>query len=244
MRHLAMATVVAFAALTSPVAAAPATVDATDDNTFEPREVTVEVGEAVTWRFGPRRPHYVENDPESTEVFNSSPTPAAPVLRDRANPRGSTWPHTFSTSGRFTYHCPIHVAAGIDMRGVVNVVAPPPTTSGGGPPLQAPPAVAQRPVADTRAPKIRALRASLGRRRADVVLRLSEPARLAGRIESARPRRTLRRFSIRGRQGLNRIQLSARRLRPGRYRVLITATDAAGNGSVRVRTALTVLARR
>jgi plastocyanin len=161
MRRLALATAVAFAALAPPVAATPATVDATDLSTFEPSEVTVQVGEAVTWRFGLSRPHYVESDPGSEETFNSSPNPTAPALRDRANPRGSTWPYTFTKPGRFSYHCPIHVAAG--MRGVVNVVAPPaadaPPTAAWGPHSQAPPPLV---LTATNAAGNRSVRAPVG----------------------------------------------------------------------------------
>ena len=119
MRRVAIATAVLLGALAPPVAAAPATVDATDQNVFRPAEVTVNVGEAVTWRFGRLRPHFVVSDPGSAEAFNSSPNPNAPSLRDRANPPGSTWAHTFTRPGRFSYNCPIHVGGG--MRGVVNV---------------------------------------------------------------------------------------------------------------------------
>jgi plastocyanin len=120
MRRIATATALALVTLVPAAVAAPAMVDATDRNTFEPAEVTVNVGEAVTWRFVSARPHYVLSDPGSAETLNTSPNPSAPALRDRANPRGSTASHTFATPGRFTYNCPIHVAVG--MRGVVNVV--------------------------------------------------------------------------------------------------------------------------
>ena len=121
MRRVVIVTAAALAALAPPAAAAPATVAATDQNTFEPAEVTVGVGEAVTWRFGLMRPHYVESDAGSTEVFNSSPNPTAPVIWARANQPGSAWPFTFTKPGRISYTCPIHVAVG--MKGVVNVVA-------------------------------------------------------------------------------------------------------------------------
>ena len=121
MRRVVIVTAAALAALAPPAAAAPATVAATDQNTFVPAEVTVGEGEAVTWRFGLLRPHYVQSDPGSLEVFNSSPNPTAPVVWGRANPPGSAWPFTFTKPGRISYTCPIHVAVG--MKGVVNVVA-------------------------------------------------------------------------------------------------------------------------
>ena len=238
MRRVGIVTAVVLTALAPSATAAPATVDATDRNTFEPSEVTVNVGEAVTWRFGLLRPHYVESDIGAAEVFNSSPDPTAPMLRARANPPGSTWPLTFTKPGRFSYNCPIHVAVG--MKGVVNVVAPAP------PAAQAPSVTAGNPpapAADTLAPRIAALRARRGRRDLAVRLRLSEAARITGLVESVRPRRTVRRFSVRKRGGSTAIRLSTRRLRPGRYLVVLTATDAAGNRSGRARSRFTVASR-
>jgi hypothetical protein len=79
--------------------------------------------------------------------------------------------------------------------------------------------------------------------------RLSEAARVTVRIQRARPGRryvsvgTLRRS---GAKGANSIRFSGkigrRALRPGRYRAVISATDAAGNRSPRSRTAFRIAA--
>lgn len=97
------------------------------------------------------------------------------------------------------------------------------------------PPVAQ-PQADTHAPVISAFRA----RRSRVAYTLSEKARVTVRIQrrlaGRRARyRTIGKVSARAAAGTNRTRLSARirrsDARPGRYRAVIVAVDAAGNRS-------------
>jgi hypothetical protein len=94
------------------------------------------------------------------------------------------------------------------------------------------------PSPDTQAPVISRFRASRSRLR----YALSEKARVTVRIQRRQggrhPRyRTLGKLSANAKQGANRTRLSVRLrrrdARPGRYRVLITATDAAGNRSAK-----------
>jgi hypothetical protein len=65
--------------------------------------------------------------------------------------------------------------------------------------------------------------------------RLSEPARLTVRIVNARSGRSAGRLARNAKSGANLLRFSgrigSRALRPGRYRALVTATDAAGNKS-------------
>ncbi len=129
---------------------------------------------------------------------------------------------------------------------------PPPPPPGGGTPL------------DTQAPLIGRFRATpslfaLARAATPVAAgvargtrfryRLSEAARVTVRIQRARPgRRYIRVGTLRrsGAKGANSIRFTGkigrRALRPGRYRAVISATDAAGNRSPRSRTAFRIAA--
>jgi PKD repeat protein len=87
---------------------------------------------------------------------------------------------------------------------------------------------------DVSAPTIDGLR--LQRARGLLRLRLSEAATLGVRVE----RRSGTRFRaastakpVAGKAGANSVKVATKRLRPGRYRLVVTATDAAGNRTVR-----------
>ena len=95
---------------------------------------------------------------------------------------------------------------------------------------------APQPQADTQAPVISAFRA----RRAVLSYTLSESARVVVKVQrrlaGRRARyRTIGRLSASGATGANRTRASARlrrkEARPGRYRAVIVAVDAAGNRS-------------
>lgn len=60
--------------------------------------------------------------------------------------------------------------------------------------------------------------------------RLSERARLAVRVERVEDDQVMGRLRFAGRRGLNRLTLRGR-VAPGLYRVVIVATDSAGNAS-------------
>jgi uncharacterized delta-60 repeat protein len=87
---------------------------------------------------------------------------------------------------------------------------------------------APRPLADTQAPRLRALRVTAPY----VRFTLPEAARVRFTLRQARPGGRFRAagpsFTARGVAGANRVRL-ARRLKRGRYRLTATATDAAGN---------------
>jgi len=82
---------------------------------FEPAEVTVEVGDSVTWTNDSDAPHTVTADDDSFDHDGIDPTETAQ--------------QTFDAVGDVAYHCEIHE----NMTGVVHVVAtgtgatPPPT---------------------------------------------------------------------------------------------------------------------
>ncbi len=216
---------VAVLAATAAVGTAPASAATVDvqvgreddpEEVFLPATVEITVGDTVRWTW--REGTHSVTRAQGPDPFNST-VRETPFL----------FAHTFTTPGEFRYVCLPHEALG--MVGTVRVNAPPASAP---PPAQigepAPPASVR--VADTIAPSIRSLRArgtTFGRPVA-LRFRLSESARVVGRITLARgARRTVKRFALRGRRGLNRTRLSTRGLGAGRYRLAVTATDAAGN---------------
>lgn len=90
----------------------------------------------------------------------------------------------------------------------------------GSPSGQTPRARGQAPV-DRTAPKVRRVRL----RARSLRFRLSEAATV--RVTISRRGRVIRRLKVKGRRGANSVRL--RRLRRGKYRVRLTARDAAGN---------------
>jgi hypothetical protein len=76
--------------------------------------------------------------------------------------------------------------------------------------------------------------------------RLSEPAGVRVTVQQLRPRRRAvqaRVLTKDGRTGVNTLRVSARGLRPGRYRLLIEATDAVGHDATPRRLGLRVVRR-
>jgi len=80
------------------------------DNRFSPANVTIAVGDSVTWRWDGSNAHSVE---EGTSLTN--PTP----LFDSGNKTSGTFGYRFTTAGTYPYFCRPHFAAG--MTGVVTV---------------------------------------------------------------------------------------------------------------------------
>ena len=124
-RRSAIAAVVllaAFAAL-HPGAALAATVDVdVADNSFQPRDVTVDEGDTVLWSQSGTRPHTVTADDGS---FDSAGGGSATMSQ------GSTFSHVFGSAGTFRYYCKIHGGpGGVGMSGTVTVrAAQAPTTT-------------------------------------------------------------------------------------------------------------------
>lgn len=94
-------------------------------NVFEPAELTVQVGESVTWGFASAGHNICcrvdDNDrvklPADTEGFASYGSGEPP---DEAFvPRGETYKHTFDVAGRYDYVCIPHDDVG--MTGTVQV---------------------------------------------------------------------------------------------------------------------------
>ena len=73
------------------------------DLAFTPPQLTVRVGEKVTWRFGDSTTHTVTADDSSFDSGGHS--------------AGETFDHTFEAAGTVAYHCTIHRS----MKGTVTV---------------------------------------------------------------------------------------------------------------------------
>jgi plastocyanin len=117
----------------------------------------------------------------------------------REQTRGS-FSQTFAKRGKFLYHCEIHPD---EMRGTVEVGA--------------------APFPDTSLPRVARASAKTRGRTATVRFRLSEKAKVRLKLTGA-ARKTVTKSLGKGSRSLK-----LRRLKPGRYRATLTATDAAGN---------------
>jgi hypothetical protein len=137
---------------------------------------------------------------------------------------------------------------------ITGVETPPPPPPEPTPPDQTP--ITTPPPPDTTPPTVTAAsrskpRIRAGTRSVSFRFTLSEPAQVKLTIQRRLPGRsaryrTLGKLTRSGAKGANRIRFSGRigkrSLRPGRYRALISATDAAGNRSTPKRTRFRVAA--
>jgi plastocyanin len=223
----------ASAVLAAPAAAAPADVNVGQGgDKFAPADVTVNVGDAVTWHWvsGTHNVHWTSNPGGAQDSAFLS--------------KGGTFAQTFTTTGTYSYVCEAHSG----MKGTVTVVAAPapaPAPAPGPAPTDgAPqPVTGDQPTPATNAPAVDAAAPTLGRvtfRRSALRLRLSEPARLVIRYVRLGTRaHVVGKRTVRARTGLNAISVR-RWMHAGRYRVSIVAVDAAGNASRPARIKLTV----
>jgi plastocyanin len=185
---------------------------------YRPAELVIYRGDMVNWVWrGPDTDHSVTAEPGQAEQFDSDPD-GPPGVDTHAV--GDNFTHTFTRTGRFTYRCRVHAF----MTGAVVVKEP----SQGGP-------------RDRRAPAIRSLKVrprvfcvGRGCPKPKVKIRLSERASLNPDIQ----RRRRGRWKLARdlplmflRKGRNRERLPVRGLKPGRYRLVGYASDAAGNDS-------------
>ena len=150
---------------------------------------------------------------------------------------GQTASHAYAAPG--TYSVTLLVTDPTGQQGaatkLVTIQAPPPGGGGSG-----------GPAADTLAPVIGGLKIARAGRL--VRFRLSERAGVTLRVVRTGTRRTVGRVRFSGRAGANRLRLIRRLsldrpLRAGRYRLVVTARDAAGNRA-RPRTARFALPRK
>ena len=202
MRRLGLISVVLFACLASSAQGAGKAVTISNFS-FSPATANVNVGDTVTWTWaGPDTNHSVTAKSGQAESFDSDPG-GNPATIDHI--AGSSFPHTFTHAGTFSYICRVHSF----MTGKVVVAGP------GGP--------------DVTAPAISALKGSGSRRR--VSFRLSEAAAVKVAVKPLSRKGRTRTVKAAGRAGSNRVSLKKLKLKPGRYRATVRATDAAGNRS-------------
>jgi len=108
-----------------------ATVDMTDDLAFDPEELTVTVGDTVTWEnvgtVGHSVTAYEEDIPDEAEYFASGGFDSEQAARDAYSagdpdsgdvPGGESYEHTFQTAGTYEYFCIPHESA---MTGTIEV---------------------------------------------------------------------------------------------------------------------------
>ena len=91
---------------------------------FDPQEITINVGDTVTWLNASNMPHTATCDPEQNPAAKSHPEYVA--LPEGAKPWGSallqpseSFTYTFPTPGDYLYICIPHVLSG--MRGAITV---------------------------------------------------------------------------------------------------------------------------
>jgi|GEM_PF-1336498 len=90
-----------------------------DDNYFEPKTITIRVGDTVEWENEGQNPHTVTADDGSFDSGNLN--------------SGDSFSHTFTKAGKYAYYCKYHGAAGgVGMAGTVVVMSGPAQTGAGG----------------------------------------------------------------------------------------------------------------
>jgi plastocyanin len=200
-------------ALAAPAHAATAQVNIAG-NAFSPANVTITEGDAVTWNWvGPDTNHSTTTGPEGRDMQTTwDSDPGNPFPNHQV---GDKFSWNYPNEGEYSYFCKVHSF----MTGKVTVV---PKTNNPNPPAQ-----------DIEPPRFGSLQIQLKKRR--IKFRLNEPAKVVGRMTGP-IRRTLR---VTAKSGTNYLRLP-KRLKKGRYKVNMTATDAAGNKSLVARAKFTI----
>lgn len=91
-----------------------AVVDMTDKMTFEPRSVTIKVGDRIRWTNSSKVPHTVTADPSKANDESHVRLPEQAETFDSGFIQpGETYTRRFSVPGRYTYFCIPHEAAGM-----------------------------------------------------------------------------------------------------------------------------------
>lgn len=93
----------------------PATQVAVSDNEFTQKDITVHVGQSVTWTYGGRNKHDVKAASSELKDFG--------VTWQDFSAQGKTYTYTFLRKGTFVYYCSIHgTKNGRAMAGTVTVI--------------------------------------------------------------------------------------------------------------------------
>lgn len=102
----------------------PSAADAADQLRFDPPQVTIAVGQTITWKNESQMPHTATGDPAQNPVAKSHPeyielpAGAEPWGSEMLQP-GDSYSHTFTVPGEYRYICIPHVMSG--MRGTITV---------------------------------------------------------------------------------------------------------------------------
>jgi plastocyanin len=201
------------------------------NNRWTPQTTTIRVGQTVTWSFaGTSALHNVASSGSNWSFRNGNPGSGSPSAS-----------YTFATSGTYRFVCEVHATT---MFGDVVVT----DASGNPPPPPPPPPLSEQPfpndagapsgfeVADALAPRLTRLAARSWHGGARLRFRLDEPAVV--RVRVLRARVTVKRARVMLLRGKRR--LTIRHLRPGAYRLVISARDLSGNRSRTRRARVTV----
>jgi plastocyanin len=184
--------------------AAPAQADVAvtvANDAFSPSTVEVFEGEVVNWNFAHRN-HTVTSEAQNEQQGSFDSDPNNTFQA----PASGTFSKEFIFVGEYKYFCKVHsfMTGRVVVRDRVNNSTPPPV--------------------DSVAPKFGTTRVSVRKRR--VTFRLNEPASVTGRLRG----RMRRNLTLDGKAGRNKLKLP-KRMRPGRYRLTLRATDESGNES-------------
>jgi plastocyanin len=210
----------AFFLLAAPAHAATATVHALDTPAWDQTVVDIAPGDTVTWSFaGTTQYHNVQSP---TGEFPASPVMVA----------GPDYSHTFAAEGTYEFVCQVHPDT---MRGTVRVTAatspppppppPPPLSEQPFPNDAIAPVVLEDVRLDHKRPRVSRVKVRPRGHRARVHFRVSEQSKV--RVRFKRGHRTVRNVWVKAR----RSRTVSVRMRDGRYRVEVRATDLAGNRS-------------
>jgi plastocyanin len=239
MRRAALVVALAsLGVLATPAAADDATVKIANVD-FSPREVSIRVGEKVTWNWaGPDRNHTVTSDSGQAESFES--TPGVPDAAVSDGPPGETFSHSFNQTGTFRYHCRVHPSS---MQGKVNVVA-------AGAPLPVPPADSTPPKTKLKIVGESPVTASRsGKLKVKVTVNEAATEKLAVKLgRKTIARKTVKFSKAQTKTVTLRLSRSARRSLSGRRTARISvsakATDKAGNNAKTKKTSGTLRSGR
>jgi plastocyanin len=227
-----------------PASAADQSIDAVANTGWNPNNVSIAVGETVTWKNATGYSHNVC-------VRRSNVSSGCGEYRN-ANP-SDTWPaegwsHAFTSDGTFTFMCQLHPA----MTGTITVGTGdnPPVDTGTGTGTSTTPPAASQPTdtitnptqteqttaaPDTTKPSFGTVKRRAGRKALTVEVGASEEATLRASVFRRRPgARTFTRVSQSSRHvkaGKNVVTLIRALRRKGAYRVKLQLEDAAANKS-------------
>jgi plastocyanin len=207
------------------------TTGATDCMTDETAEVSLNTGESVTWHFdGSNVAHNAAGDND---------VPADPAWNDYSGDflTSGSYSYRFTQPGDYEFVCQAHPDS---MKGVVHVTGDPvetptstptptptptPTTQPGGS-TTPPPSGGQ----DTVKPTVRRLKLKALRHAARVTFRLSEPSTVTIRVK--RGHKVVKTVRKQVAAGTRTVTIRSKKLKKGRYTIVVLARDAFGNRSV------------